>query len=58
MTSVDYLRLRGVIDRLGWLTVLAGPATATEPDAEEISARLALRDPCVMRAGFDRPNPT
>ena len=52
----DYLRLRAVIDRLGSPTVMACTATATEEVAEEISARLGLRDPYVMRAGFDRPN--
>src|SRR5947208_11300928 len=51
----DYLRLRGVIDRLGSPTVMACTATATEQVAEEISARLGLSDPHVMRAGFDRP---
>ncbi len=35
----DYLRLRGVIDRLGSPTVMACTATATEQVAEEISAR-------------------
>src|SRR5437660_11009404 len=35
---------------------MACTATATEQVAEEISARLGLRDPHVMRAGFDRPN--
>ena len=52
----DYLRLRGVIDRLGAPTVMACTATATEQVAEEISVRLGLRDPYVVRAGFDRPN--
>ncbi len=52
----DYLRLRGVIERLGAPTVMACTATATEQVAEEINARLGLRDPHVMRAGFDRPN--
>jgi ATP-dependent DNA helicase RecQ len=52
----DYLRLRGVIERLGSPTVMACTATATEQVAEEISARLGLRDPHVVRAGFDRPN--
>jgi ATP-dependent DNA helicase RecQ len=52
----DYLRLRGVIERLGSPTVMACTATATEQVAEEISARLGLREPHVMRAGFDRPN--
>jgi ATP-dependent DNA helicase RecQ len=52
----DYLRLRGVIDRLGSPTVMACTATATEQVAEEITVRLGLREPHVMRAGFDRPN--
>ncbi len=52
----DYLRLRAVIDRLGSPTVMACTATATEQVAEEICARLGLRDPHVTRAGFDRPN--
>jgi ATP-dependent DNA helicase RecQ len=52
----DYLRLRGVIDRLGAPTVMALTATATAQVAEEISERLGLRDPFVVRSGFDRPN--
>ncbi len=52
----DYLRLRGVIQRLGSPAVMACTATATEQVAEEIVGRLGLRDPLVLRAGFDRPN--
>ena len=52
----DYLRLRGVIDRLGAPAVMACTATATEQVAREIAGRLGLRDPHVLRAGFDRPN--
>jgi ATP-dependent DNA helicase RecQ len=52
----DYLRLRGVIDRLGSPPVMACTATATEQVAEEIGTRLGLRDPFVVRSGFDRPN--
>jgi ATP-dependent DNA helicase RecQ len=52
----DYLRLRGVVDRLGSPTVMACTATATEQVAEEIVGRLGLHDPHVLRAGFDRPN--
>src|ERR1700761_4900251 len=52
----DYLRLRGVIDRLGSPTVMACTATATEEVADEIVTRLGLRDPFVLRAGFDRPH--
>ena len=35
---------------------MACTATATEQVAEEIQARLGLRDPFVVRSGFDRPN--
>jgi ATP-dependent DNA helicase RecQ len=52
----DYLRLRGVIDRLSSPPVMACTATATEQVAEEIRQRLGLRDPFVVRSGFDRPN--
>lgn len=52
----DYLRLRGVIDRLGSPPVMACTATATEQVGREISARLGLRNPHTLRAGFDRPN--
>ena len=52
----DYLRLRSVIDRLGSPAVMACTATATPAVAREISLRLGLRDPYVLRAGFDRPN--
>ena len=52
----DYLRLRGVIDRLGSPPVMACTATATEQVSREICERLGLRAPHVLRAGFDRPN--
>ncbi len=52
----DYLRLRGVIERLGSPPVMACTATATEQVGREITGRLGLRDPHVLRAGFDRPN--
>ncbi len=52
----DYLRLRSVIDRLGSPAVMACTATATHAVAREISLRLGLRDPFVLRAGFERPN--
>jgi ATP-dependent DNA helicase RecQ len=52
----DYLRLPRAIEQLGRPPVLACTATATEDVAEEISRRLALRDPLVVRSGFDRPN--
>ncbi len=52
----DYLRLPRAIERLGRPAVMACTATATEEVAAEISQRLDLRDPLVVRSGFDRPN--
>jgi ATP-dependent DNA helicase RecQ len=52
----DYLRLPRAIERLGRPAVIACTATATEEVAVEISSRLGLRDPLVVRSGFDRPN--
>ncbi len=52
----DYLRLHGVIEKLGSPPVMACTATATEQVAEEIIQRLGLRDPHIVRSGFDRPN--
>ncbi len=52
----DYLRLRGVIERLGRPAVMACTATATEEVGREIVSRLGLAEPHVLRAGFDRPN--
>jgi ATP-dependent DNA helicase RecQ len=51
----DYLRLGGVIEQLGHPTVLALTATAAPPVRAEILERLAMRDPEVVVAGFDRP---
>jgi ATP-dependent DNA helicase RecQ len=52
----DYLRLGPVIDALGRPPVMACTATATPRVAEEIADRLGLRDPLIIRRGFDRPN--
>ena len=52
----DYLRLAPVIDSLGRPPVMACTATATPRVAEEIAARLGLREPLMIRRGFDRPN--
>jgi ATP-dependent DNA helicase RecQ len=52
----DYLRLHGAIEALGRPPVMAATATATPRVAEEIAARLQLRDPAIVRSGFDRPN--
>jgi superfamily II DNA helicase RecQ len=38
--------------------VMAATATATPRVAEEVAARLGLRDPVTVRSGFDRPNLT
>ncbi|MGI8729494.1 MAG: RecQ family ATP-dependent DNA helicase [Solirubrobacteraceae bacterium] len=52
----DYLRLAAVISELGHPPVMACTATATPKVAEEIVARLGLREPERVRSGFDRPN--
>jgi ATP-dependent DNA helicase RecQ len=52
----DYMELPGVIERLGRPAVMACTATATPAVQAEITRRLGLRDPLVVRAGFDRPN--
>ena len=52
----DYLRLAAVIAELGHPPVMACTATATPKVAEEIVARLGLREPERVRSGFDRPN--
>ncbi len=52
----DYLRLPQAAERLGRPTVMACTATATEEVAAEVSRRMKLRDPVMVRSGFDRPN--
>jgi len=52
----DYLRLSSVIAELGHPPTMACTATATPRVAEEIVARLGLREPERVRSGFDRPN--
>jgi len=52
----DYLRLASIIKELGHPPTMACTATATPKVAEEIVARLRLRDPARVRSGFDRPN--
>lgn len=52
----DYLRLGGVIERLGHPTVVALTATAAPPIRADIIERLGLRDPQEVIASFDRPN--
>ena len=52
----DYLRLPKALERLGRPAVMACTATATEEVAAEVVERLGLRDPLLVRSGFDRPN--
>jgi len=52
----DYLRLHDAIEALGRPAVMAATATATPRVAREIAARLGLREPALVRSGFDRPN--
>ena len=52
----DYLRLPRAAERLGLPPVMACTATATEEVADEIARRMMLRDPLLVRSGFDRPN--
>jgi len=52
----DYLRLGEVIESLQRPPVMAATATATPRVAQEIAARLSLRDPVSVRSGFDRAN--
>jgi RecQ family ATP-dependent DNA helicase len=57
----DYLRLHDAIASLNGgqrPAVMAATATATRQVAEEIAARLGLRDWVSVRSGFDRPNLT
>jgi ATP-dependent DNA helicase RecQ len=52
----DYLRLGGMIERLGGPRILALTATGSAPVREEIVRRLGMRDPRIFVRGFDRPN--
>jgi ATP-dependent DNA helicase RecQ len=52
----DYLRLGGMIERLGGPRILALTATGSSPVREEIVRRLGMRDPQLFVRGFDRPN--
>jgi ATP-dependent DNA helicase RecQ len=59
----DYLRLHDAISSLRGAdgdrpAVMAATATATPQVAQEIAARLGLRDWLSIRSGFDRPNLT
>jgi ATP-dependent DNA helicase RecQ len=54
----DYLALSSIVDLLPDIPVAAFTATATERVQLDIVQKLALRDPFVLRASFDRPNLT
>ena len=52
----DYLRLKGVVEKLGHPPVAALTATATPDVRRDIITQLGLRQPVTFVAGFDRPN--
>jgi ATP-dependent DNA helicase RecQ len=52
----DYLRLKGVVERLSHPPVAALTATATPDVRHDIITQLGLRQPIAFVAGFDRPN--
>ncbi|ABB24521.1 DNA helicase RecQ [Pelodictyon luteolum] len=52
----DYLSLSALVDLAGMAPVAAFTATATERVQADTLLRLALRDPFLVRASFDRPN--
>ena len=52
----DYLRLKGVVERLSHPPVAALTATATPDVRRDIITQLGLRKPVAFVAGFDRPN--
>ena len=52
----DYFRLADAARWLGARAIIASTATATPQVADDIVARLGLRDPVRIATGFDRPN--
>ncbi|MGZ4298316.1 MAG: RecQ family ATP-dependent DNA helicase [Solirubrobacteraceae bacterium] len=52
----DYFTLADAAARVGARSVMALTATATPRVAQDIAARLRLRDPVGVTTGFDRPN--
>ncbi len=52
----DYLYLSELVEQFPHLPVAAFTATATQRVQTDIISRLNLRNPCVVRASFNRPN--
>ncbi|WP_076792569.1 DNA helicase RecQ [Chlorobium sp. KB01] len=52
----DYLSLSALVPLFGDLPVAAFTATATHRVQQDILDRIALRNPLIVRASFDRPN--
>ncbi len=52
----DYLKLGAVREALGEPVILALTATASPRVRGEIASRLRMREPRVVKGGFDRPN--
>ena len=52
----DYFRLADAARWLGAEAIVASTATATPEVAQDIVARLGLREPVHVATGFDRPN--
>jgi ATP-dependent DNA helicase RecQ len=52
----DYFRLADAARLLDARAIVASTATATPQVADDIAARLRLRDPVRVTTGFDRPN--
>jgi ATP-dependent DNA helicase RecQ len=52
----DYFRLADAARWLGAEAIIASTATATPQVADDVVARLGLRDPVRIATGFDRPN--
>jgi len=52
----DYLRLKGVAEKLSHPPIAALTATATPDVRRDIITQLGLRQPITFVAGFDRPN--
>ena len=52
----DYRRLAGWRDRIGARATMALTATATPAVQDDVVRQLGLRDPVLVRGGFDRPN--